>query len=182
MATASLNADETIPHGTIPQDVEADDVAQLYIDHPPLQRLIDVAINQTLEAVADQLGVKQYDAGDGSEDFWGDVGGSVINIAREAGIEEMSPAALKDVGAERFNQDKQWGGPRHDDSHAAIEWLDYISHQIDRAGGNSGIVGASGLPAATVRGRLVKIAALALAGIQSIDRKSAACDPAAAQR
>jgi hypothetical protein len=62
------------------------------------------------------------------------------------------------IKRERVEQDRQWGGPEHDDEHDEQDWSDFIVHQacaIDFG-----------------RERLVKIAALAVAAIESIDRKS----------
>jgi hypothetical protein len=68
----------------------------------------------------------------------------------------------EDIRAERAKQDEQWGGPEHDDMHTSLEWMHYrrkfevrvgMSHTRER-----------------VREQLVKIAALAVAQIQSIDR------------
>jgi hypothetical protein len=69
--------------------------------------------------------------------------------------------ALDDILKERDKQDEQWGGPDHDDTHDQWDWLDYIDHQKYR------------WVEVPNRGRetLVKIAALALAAIESIDRK-----------
>ena len=70
----------------------------------------------------------------------------------------------QEVLAERTRQDKQWGGPEHDDSHDDTQWLMFIDYQMDRCY----------LHPDEVRNRLVKIAALAFAAIESLDRKNAA--------
>lgn len=81
--------------------------------------------------------------------------------ARVAELEKAGPQyPYKDIEAERVRQDAQWGGASHDDGHPMLDWLDFIDHQITRA---------RGLPH-QIRDRLVKIAALAVAGIESIDR------------
>lgn len=73
---------------------------------------------------------------------------------------------LQDIVAERSAQDVQWGGPTHDDRHAPEEWLEYIEKQLDYA---NALIGMSeGDP--EYRERLVKIAALAVAAIQALDR------------
>jgi hypothetical protein len=87
--------------------------------------------------------------------------------------------AVNDVQDERFRQVRQWGGPDHDDEHEAIDWLHLIFKQLkagekewaarrqkegrDNADMRVGVF--------EVRDRLIKIAALAIAGIESIDRK-----------
>jgi len=75
-------------------------------------------------------------------------------------------AALKvmgDVLAERTFQDEQWGGPEHDDGHTLADWRDYIVKQADRS-----------VSSCDARACLVKVAALALAAIESLDRKAGA--------
>lgn len=70
--------------------------------------------------------------------------------------------ALSDILAERMKQDQQWGGPSHDDTHSTDDWMKYILYQIDRSRYE---------PITEERRyRLVKIAALALAACESIDR------------
>lgn len=75
---------------------------------------------------------------------------------------------LSEVAAERARQDEQWGGPEHDDEHVPFEWNGFIGLQLDAA------------DRATVkrdraqwRERMIKIAALAVAAIESHDRLSA---------
>lgn len=69
--------------------------------------------------------------------------------------------ALVDVLAERGLQDEQWGGPEHDDGHTLVDWRDFIVKQADRS-----------VSSCDARARLVKVAALALAAIESLDRKA----------
>lgn len=76
--------------------------------------------------------------------------------------------ALKSILQERDEQDKQWGGPLGDDSNELHDWCDYIDKQKDR------IIYPAISPESyidEIRSRYVKIAALALAAIESIDRK-----------
>jgi hypothetical protein len=76
--------------------------------------------------------------------------------------------ALSDILAERSRQDTKWGGPDHDDTHPPFEWVEIVAHQVERTIDEG--TERPGADAAVVRARLVKIAAVALAGIQSIDR------------
>jgi hypothetical protein len=69
--------------------------------------------------------------------------------------------ALDDILKERDDQDAQWGGPAHDDTHSADDWWEYIRHQWIRFANNPD----------EARDRFVKTAALALAAIESMDRK-----------
>lgn len=86
----------------------------------------------------------------------------------------MSPADIPkedergvfaEIQAERVRQDEQWGGPEHDDTHGPADWCDYIERQLSEA---DGVIGLQN-PAAW-RERMVKIAALAVAAIESHDR------------
>jgi len=74
------------------------------------------------------------------------------------GIEKV----LGDIKAERVKQDEQWGGPNHDDDHAECDWRDYIEKQLEGAR----FAGTR----KERRKRYVKIAALAVAAIESMDR------------
>jgi len=78
------------------------------------------------------------------------------------------PDAFTDIRAERTRQDAQWGGPAHDDTHIEWDWFEYIGSQIQKANRDRWAIGES-----SPRERLVKIAALAVAGIESIDRIAA---------
>lgn len=89
---------------------------------------------------------------------------------------QIGKAALRDVRRERARQDAQWGGPEHDDSHEPTDWPAFIQHQINRLKEDlerHKDEGEAAVEQFNVRDRLVKIAALALAGITSIDRTAA---------
>jgi hypothetical protein len=68
--------------------------------------------------------------------------------------------AFRDVSAERNRQDEQWGATNHDDTHGALEWSDCLTKQLHQLGDK----------ASRPRDRLVKIAAFAIAAIESADR------------
>jgi hypothetical protein len=68
---------------------------------------------------------------------------------------------IAQVIQERRMQDRQWGGADHDDTHTHIEWLNYIHYQQNRA-----------LNKDKRRDAMIKIAALAVAALESIDRKA----------
>ncbi len=74
-----------------------------------------------------------------------------------------------DVLAERKQQDAKHGGPAHDDAHALHEFAWFIEHQGDRMRAP----GRQDDPQ-HMRARFVKVAALAFAAIESIDRKASA--------
>jgi hypothetical protein len=71
-------------------------------------------------------------------------------------------AVLNEIRAERQYQDSIWGGPEHDDTNTERNWADYIVEYL------------SGLSPRTqhkgFRERMVKVAALAVAAIESHDR------------
>jgi hypothetical protein len=93
-------------------------------------------------------------------------------------------AILGEVLNERDRQDVQWGGTEHDDEHVPMDWFNLIvdqkmkleftiasslvetdAHLKSYGSGHQ----VSLVPQA--RERLLKIAALALAGVESIDRR-----------
>lgn len=68
-----------------------------------------------------------------------------------------------EITTERQMKDFQWGGPKHDDTHDPPDWQLFISKQLNQADDYHGV--------RNYRDRLVKIAALAIAAIQSFDRR-----------
>lgn len=75
---------------------------------------------------------------------------------------------LQEIADERWRQDRQWGGPQHDDGHGPEVWEDLLRQHVTRLNvfdGKGGLV-----PAPDYRQRLVKVAALALAAAQVWDR------------
>lgn len=67
-----------------------------------------------------------------------------------------------EVNAERAKQDEQWGGSKHDDAHELLDWVAYMEHQLYRA--------TTAETDAEWRERLIKVAALAVAAVESLDR------------
>ncbi|MGC4030235.1 MAG: MazG-like family protein [Tepidisphaeraceae bacterium] len=86
-----------------------------------------------------------------------------------------APAVLADIIAERGRQVEQWGGAAHDDAHRTYEWAYHINHQNAKLESEKHDTLAA-------RSRLVKVAALAIAAIESIDRKAEAAPPAIAPK
>lgn len=92
----------------------------------------------------------------------------LMNVILEVKAEHFAgqlqgPAGLfMEALAERDRQDEQWGGPAHDDTHDELDWSSYIDHQTHK------IVVAD----VDKRQGFVKIMALAMAAIESIDRKA----------
>ena len=73
---------------------------------------------------------------------------------------------------ERHSQDRQWGGPEHDDEHTRREWLGFIEEHATRARKTIGR-GQRVIDVDEYRRRLVVIAALAVAAIEAHDRDMA---------
>lgn len=70
-----------------------------------------------------------------------------------------------EIEAERLRQDEKWDGPANDDLNSGVGWLSLIgSHQED-----AGIAIREG-DLAAFRAELVKIAALAMAAMEALDR------------
>ena len=80
----------------------------------------------------------------------------------------MTPIILQSIQCERDRQDQKWGGAEHDDQHSRDDWFEFIQWQIDAHKANPGVQRV-----AQARYSLVKIAALAIAAIESIDRREA---------
>jgi hypothetical protein len=76
------------------------------------------------------------------------------------------PAVMLDVTDERRRQDDLWGGPEHDDRHTWRDWLRILQSQLNKlAVGNVD-------PVMDLYGRLVRIAALSVAGMESCSRRA----------
>lgn len=74
---------------------------------------------------------------------------------------------LQEVKNERIEQDKKWGGPEHDDKHSTGDFVELILDYTTSVTYMS-IAKNDGLK----RKRLIQVAALAVAAIESIDRKA----------
>lgn len=97
----------------------------------------------------------------------------------------VEKGAFSDIVNERIRQSAQWGGAAHDDTHGSRNWFRFIYQQHEKCReaiaetlrqqdwGHITNAHSEELIQAETRARLVKIAALAIAGIESIDRKTA---------
>lgn len=74
--------------------------------------------------------------------------------------------ALAAVRGERLRQDELHGGPDHDDKHTPFDWQIMVRERLERAEHARGTTSPDGW-----RAEMVKIAALAVAGIESLDRR-----------
>ena len=70
-----------------------------------------------------------------------------------------------EIEAERRMQDARWGGPEHDDEHTPLEWANFVERKL------TAIRLAHIYPHEITRETWVKIAALAVAALESHDRK-----------
>jgi hypothetical protein len=73
---------------------------------------------------------------------------------------------LLEISAERSHQDEKWGGATHDDQHSTNEFLTFIGSYSSKA-----CDAAAQGDAIEARRRLIQVAALAIASVESIDRK-----------
>ena len=75
---------------------------------------------------------------------------------------DPAPDVFEEIRAERARQDSRWGGPEHDDTHGPNDWCRLIRERnvYDLARGEE----------EKFRRRMVVIAALAVAGIETHDR------------
>jgi hypothetical protein len=69
---------------------------------------------------------------------------------------------INEIRRERAQQDRQWGGPDHDDEHSPSDWMHFIEAQITKFRATD----------ENARERLIKIGALAVAAIESLDRQT----------
>ncbi|EPY00922.1 hypothetical protein [Magnetospirillum fulvum] len=110
---------------------------------------------------------------------WSDSGVPYILVGPV--LEQVEPATvarcriLSEIIAERAHQDARWGGPAHDDTHDDLAWSWIIRHHLSKQ--------RRPTDAATDNYRqiLVEIGALAVAAIESYDRRHATPDEATDQ-
>jgi len=77
-------------------------------------------------------------------------------------------SVLDEIAAERRRQDGKWGGPAHDDEHSTAEFVQFIE---DYAGWARQMASMNSPDKA--RRRLIQVAALAVAAVESMDRRAA---------
>lgn len=100
----------------------------------------------------------------------GDIGDGEAIVEMIEPVERMR--LFGEIHDERKRQDEQWGGPEHDDTNTVGRWIHLIRDQATRVlVADMTIIDPT---AARRRARFVKIAALAVAAIESIDRKGTA--------
>lgn len=94
--------------------------------------------------------------------------------AGELGTLELMTGAYRDVRQRRLEQDAEQGGPTHDDTNVPEDWLRLILKFYRR-----GYDAASTQDLAGFRDCLIHVAALAIAGVESHDRRHRKDRPAA---
>ncbi len=90
-----------------------------------------------------------------------------INASAEGKSRFISPVHFE-VVAERAHQDEKWGGPEHDDQYTVGEFLYLVENYAVSARALSSMGSRKG----KARHRLIQVAALAVAAVESIDRKA----------
>lgn len=75
-----------------------------------------------------------------------------------------------EIMAERTRQDAQWGGHSHDDTHDASDWMEFVAQQLEKFANNMLARGESYYATPDARQRFIKIAALSVAAVESMDR------------
>lgn len=78
---------------------------------------------------------------------------------------------LKEIEEERRHQDKKWGGADHDDTHDSYAWISFIIYYLGQS--TSDFVRDKGsfvFKLRNFRYNMIKVAALAVAAIESCDR------------
>lgn len=76
-------------------------------------------------------------------------------------------SVLDEVAAERERQDGKWGGAEHDDQHTVFDFCRYIRNYV----GWADQMADMGSPD-KARRRLIQISAMAVAAVESMDRKA----------
>jgi len=72
---------------------------------------------------------------------------------------------LSEINAERCRQDAKWGGPSHDDEHDQDDWSRFIDAHLRKA------TPGFQLDRALFRKQMVRVASLAVAAIEWVDRR-----------
>lgn len=75
---------------------------------------------------------------------------------------------LQEIRNERLRQDQEWGGPEHDDAEPLGHFLEYIAEKLCP----QAVLDLMEEDVEDVRRRLIQIAALAVASVESLDRRT----------
>ena len=89
----------------------------------------------------------------------------ITSLPSEDSPKPPPPSAVQGlIATERARQDAKWGGPAHDDAHSVQEFVGFIHEHAEKAI-------APGTVAEATCQRLIEVAALAVAAVESIWRK-----------
>jgi len=82
-------------------------------------------------------------------------------LVEEISVLRVTQMIFDEILNERRAQDVKWGGSQHDDTHSQEDWRDYIKEHTHKS------------VAGNFRKQMIRVAALAIAAIQSHDRLQA---------
>jgi len=74
---------------------------------------------------------------------------------------------LSEIEAERQAQDREHGGPAHDDTHTCNDWLAILVRHLGLAGSDEAVIDP-----VRFRRQMIRVGALAVAIVESFDRKA----------
>jgi hypothetical protein len=75
----------------------------------------------------------------------------------------MRQKVFEEIDAERSVQDSKYGGPDHDDTLGSYDWIAFVARHL-------GLAVSRPWDAAVFRSQMVRVAALAVAAIEWVDR------------
>ena len=78
-------------------------------------------------------------------------------------MENAQGKILKEIVDERDRQDEMWGGEEHDDGHRINDWIAFITEYLGKSREAPYNIG-------NFRDNMIKVAALAVAAAESVDR------------
>jgi hypothetical protein len=94
----------------------------------------------------------------------------LLALATPAHSPSEEAPVYDEIRLERKAQDEKWGGPSHDDGHSGPDWASFIKQHANKAFRGD------------YRKQMIRVAALAVAAIESFDRKSGPALAAASSR
>lgn len=80
------------------------------------------------------------------------------------------------IGLRRNEQDARWGGPEHDDKHNECDWIAFIRQQLDKYEDATFLNTSPNTNGTVFEDRMIDVAALAIAAIESHRRRADAPD------
>lgn len=74
---------------------------------------------------------------------------------------------LREIQQERTHQDALHGGPKKDDQHTPADWVAILARHLGLAVGDAAVIDV-----VRYRRQLIRVAAVAVAAVESLDRRS----------